>query len=85
MKSGLVRVRERNPELPDVYMGLIPSDFNAKQFSVEYCPSNLNAYTMSAVQEAIADANLAFTDPDMVGVNIGTMNSSMGKVTEIVS
>lgn len=48
MKSGLVRVRDFKPEYPDVYMGLIP-DFDPKLYQVEYCPSNLNAYTMSAV------------------------------------
>ena len=83
LKSGVKRVRDIKPELPDVYMGLI-SDFDATKFPIEYCSSNLNAYTLSAVQEAIEMSGINVENREDVGVNIGVMNSSMSKVTDIL-
>ncbi|CAD8080752.1 unnamed protein product [Paramecium primaurelia] len=85
-KSGVVKVKDRNKDLPDVYMGLIPQSFDSKPYQVEYCPSNLTSYAMCAAQEAITDSSvLNDCDPDRIGVNIGVMNSSMTKITEIIS
>jgi hypothetical protein len=45
-------------------MGLIPKEFDFQKWSVRYCNSNLNAYTMAAVDEAIIDSNINFEEID---------------------
>jgi 3-oxoacyl-[acyl-carrier-protein] synthase II len=81
-RSGLVRILERssNPNFPDVYMGLIPKEFDFEAWKVKYCNSNLNAYTMAAVEEALVDSGVNLDKVDRR--NCVSENLSMKRIRE---
>ena len=57
----------------------------SKTTHMKHVNSRMNSFLHSACEEALNQARIKFKEDDVVGLNIGTMSSSMSKITEFIS